>query len=439
MIEDRDLFERAAQRFAPPEDSFERFLDRRDRKVRNRRIAAAAVGIAISVALAVAFTAASLLRSELRPADETPTPLPFHNGEIVMVRGLFWRDDTDPELFAVDPGTGAVRHLVSCDQECSPGTWSPDGTELLYSSGGHLYRLDAETGSSHVVVSGRGVTGAFSPEGERIVYEAGRPPIVPSSFFLMSRDGSRLRELEALAGLNIGWYQWSPDGRSIAYWEHGVHFSDSSIHLLELNGSSPARTLVSFPREDPCNPQSAPLGCVHSVAMNPVDGRIAYATFEPEQAFDGTTRYAAFEVKEGTDRIHVIDPNDGTITIVDTLPAMGVPGDLPSVLAWSPDGSRIAFAAGCRIWSIAPDSTDRELLVDLGSCAATPDQLTWSPDGTELAFLELNRNAAGVLKDVTLAVLTIDGAAVRTLGTFDVDDTVRLAPMAWQSIPIRHP
>jgi Tol biopolymer transport system component len=302
-----------------------------------------------------------------------------------------------------------------------------------------LYGLDAETGLSRTVVSGRGVTGALSPDGERIVYEAGRPPLVPSSFFVMDRDGSRRRELDALAGLNVLWSEWSPDGRSIAYWEHGVHFSDSSIRLLELSGSSPPRTLVSFPEEDPCNPRSSPLGCVHSVAMDPIDGRIAYATFEPKEGFDGTTQYAPFEVKEGTDRIHVIDPDDGAITLVATSPATGVPGHLPSVLAWSPDGSRLAFAAGCRIWSIAPGSTDRELLVDLGSCPATPEQLTWSPDGTELAFIELNRTATGVLDDVTLSVLTVDGAAVRTLGTFGADDAVGLVPMAWQPIPISDP
>jgi hypothetical protein len=43
MIEERDLFERAVQRFAPTDDALERLLNRRDRKRRNQRIAAGAV------------------------------------------------------------------------------------------------------------------------------------------------------------------------------------------------------------------------------------------------------------------------------------------------------------------------------------------------------------------------------------------------------------
>lgn len=419
MIEDRDLFERAVQRFAPPDQALERLLNRRDRKRRNERIAAGTVGIA--VALAVALTGASLIRSEPLPIDEPPVPV--RNGEIVLVKGFFWRPNTDPELVAVDPATGTIRRLVTCDQECffSHAPWSPSGTELLYSSGGSLYALDMEAGSSRAVVSGRSVNGIFSPDGERIVSEGGRPPKTPTDFSLIRANGSGAKELEPLAGLNMWWYQWSPDGRSIAYFEHGVHVSDGSIGILDLDGPPAARTLVSFPRADPCNTPSAPLGCVHSVAMSPVDGRIAYATYDPEA---------------GIDTVRVIDPNDGTIALVARWKVTGRPDVVPSRMAWSPGGSRIAYVADCQIWSIAPDGTDRALIKDLGACTAMPDRLTWSPDGTELGFFELDRDAAGVLEDVTLTVLTLDGGAVRRLATFQPDDSVGLGAFAWRPMPL---
>ena len=419
MIDDRDLFERAAQRFAPPERSFDRLVRRRDRKRRNQRIAAGAVGIVI--AMAVALTGVILLRSEPVPADRTPTGA-ARNGEIVMVRGFFWRSDTNPELVAVDPGTGDIRQLATCDQECfvSPGAWSPDGTELLYSSGGILHGLDFETGSSRVIVASRSGNGIFSPDGERIVYDAGRPPRTPTEFHLVGRDGGIGTTLRPLGGMNLWWYQWLPDGRSIAYFEHGVHLSDGSIAILDLDGRPTARTLVSFPEADPCNGPSSPLGCVHSTAMSPVDGRIAYAMHDPEA---------------GTDTVRLIDPDDGAITRVGAWTVTGRPGTVPSRLAWSPDGSRIAYAADCQIWSIAPDGTDRVLLKDLGACTTTPDRLTWSPDGAELAFFELARDAAGTLEDATLTVLTLDGGAIRRLATFPSDDAVGIGPFVWRPVP----
>ena len=49
MIEDRELFERAVQRFAPADGSFERLLDRRDRKQRNKRVTAGVVALLLAV------------------------------------------------------------------------------------------------------------------------------------------------------------------------------------------------------------------------------------------------------------------------------------------------------------------------------------------------------------------------------------------------------
>ena len=50
MNETRDLLERVGERFAFPDEAFERMLRRRDRKRRNQRIAAGVVGIAVFLA-----------------------------------------------------------------------------------------------------------------------------------------------------------------------------------------------------------------------------------------------------------------------------------------------------------------------------------------------------------------------------------------------------
>ena len=85
MIDDRDLFEHAVRRFPPPERSFDRLITRRDRKRRNKRVAAGALGVA--VALAAILVGTSIIRSDERqPANPA---LPFrHNGAIAIVGNL---------------------------------------------------------------------------------------------------------------------------------------------------------------------------------------------------------------------------------------------------------------------------------------------------------------------------------------------------------------
>jgi hypothetical protein len=427
MIDDRDLFERAVREFAPADGSFERLIDRRDRKKRNQRIAAAVVGIA--AALAVALTGASLLRSESRPADQTPAPPPAANGDLVIVRGLFWRHDTNPEIVAVDPETGAVRTLLTCDQECSTSqtAWSPDGRELVLSNGGFPYVLDVGTGSTRSLVPEQGGAAVFSPDGERLAYQASKK--FPHGFFVLRRDGARPTTLDVLKGRSLDWFGWLPNGRSIAYFEHGsFDFGGGSVGIVEIAPHPTARTLVSFPElesSEACS-RYIPLSCAHSFAISPADGRIAYAMND---------------AKTGTDTVRLVDPADGTVTLVARWPATVFGARplnpwRPSRLAWSPDGSRIAFAAGCQIWSIAPDGTHRELIKDLDTCVATPDRLTWSPDGSQLAFVELDRNVEGILQNLTLTVLAVDGTSIRRLATVQADDAVEIGPVAWQPIPL---
>jgi hypothetical protein len=50
MIEERERYERAFQKFQMTEPAWEILVDRRDRKRRNKRIAAGVVGIAVFVA-----------------------------------------------------------------------------------------------------------------------------------------------------------------------------------------------------------------------------------------------------------------------------------------------------------------------------------------------------------------------------------------------------
>lgn len=72
MIDERDL-EQAERIFPPPEGSFDRFLRRRDRKRRNRRIAAGVVGIAVFVAAVWIVTSGASTDRTQSPANQPST------------------------------------------------------------------------------------------------------------------------------------------------------------------------------------------------------------------------------------------------------------------------------------------------------------------------------------------------------------------------------
>src|SRR3990170_5690507 len=72
MIDDHDLYERAVERFVPPQDSFERLEARRHRKHRKQRVAAGVLGIAVFALAAIGFV--RLLGSEGSPASDPLSP-----------------------------------------------------------------------------------------------------------------------------------------------------------------------------------------------------------------------------------------------------------------------------------------------------------------------------------------------------------------------------
>src|SRR3990170_8885141 len=97
MIDDHDLYERAVERFVPPQDSFERLEARRHRKHRKQRVAAGVLGIAVFALAAMGFV--RLLGSEGTPAGDPRSPF----------EGT-WVSTSDP-----DGGTQTMTVRVSAD------------------------------------------------------------------------------------------------------------------------------------------------------------------------------------------------------------------------------------------------------------------------------------------------------------------------------------
>jgi WD40 repeat protein len=233
VIDDRDLFERAIRQFPPPEHSFDRLITRRDRKQRNKRIIAGAVGIAIAVAAVLVGT--SIIRSEEKqPAHRIPLR---HNGLIALPSG--------DVLTLLDPQTG-VRSELSLrtgggGYQVMGFAWSPDGTKFAYTTWqqGKVQVFDLTTNTISTIVpceaqppdrAGCMLNLAWSPDGTRIAYlinEAQPPlfadgphPLIPQ-VWIVGADGSRPSKLfeggACCAGGSWTGLSWSPDGTKIAF------------------------------------------------------------------------------------------------------------------------------------------------------------------------------------------------------------------------------
>ena len=168
--------------------------------------------------------------------------------------------------------------------------------------------------------------------------------------------------------------EWSADGRWVAF-----EVTNASLDGPSLGPCGPTLGIWvqgpnGGPRQltTPCDaPSSGSEGPVEEVwEWSPVDARLAYARIDGE-----------------TDELFVIDPSDGTRTPlvtgeIDPLSPWGA-----SSLAWSPDGSRIAYVDGSSVYAV-DEGGERSLLEDSFDDII---EFAWSPDGTQILVQDQTR------------------------------------------------
>jgi TolB protein len=147
-----------------------------------------------------------------------------------------------------------------------------------------------------------------------------------------------------------------------------------------------------------------------SQTLLPSDGKSGEASFSP----DGT-KVVFSRVDEG---LYVVDVKGGTPRLIATSYEAWWLGNP----AWSPDGSRIAYiveggpeggAEGLtvQIWTVNPDGTDPRSLVDLRG-GWSSGGLAWSPDGSMLAFHSRRGRPVGTS---AIYVVEADGSGLRQI------------------------
>jgi Tol biopolymer transport system component len=232
---------------------------------------------------------------------------------------------------------------------------------------------------------------AWSRDGSRLLLRTAGLNAVNGDLCVVNADGSQTR-LTSDGVSREG--SFSPDGKEVV-----ISRQDDGLYVVDAKGG--ALRLIA---------KSHGAWWLESPVWSPDGSRIAYAVYE-ELGPEGTT-YEIWTVNsDGTDPRQLVD-----------LGACGTPGGCTGGLAWSPDGSMLAFHSQ-RGW-LAHYPTDRlpnqEIFVvhadgsGLRRISDDGAQPSWSPDGSRIACVRNNGDLVTMAADGS-SVIPVEGVAARRL------------------------
>jgi dipeptidyl aminopeptidase/acylaminoacyl peptidase len=401
-----DRAERAANSVVVPDGRFEDLLRRRDRKNRNQRIAAGAVGIAFFVTAVWVITGGPFGRTQtpVGPAEENQ---PAGSAEAPVLRGRVRGNppaDGVPKVdYVIDLNTDVMAPLpesiIRTAGETAEGSW-PAWLRTPRSCGGML------CGDARYVAS---------PDGSLLAYvgtgDEGTPQI-----FIAGIDGTGVRQMthDPTGAVSPA---WSPDGTMIAY-----------------------ATIRDMGEVD--------------VATNHLQGTVStglfvldVATGESAQVTDGSGFIGGLQfTPDGSSLLYEgVSPTDdcssrGGCAHLRTVPIAGGPSTVligPGTDAWevvssagegslSPDGSLVTFngVGPGDVWHWVANADGTGLQWIRNGCYDAVPGGTWSPDGSRVVCNESLPPTYAVIRVVDLATGDARRVAIGVSATWLDDHTL---------------
>ena len=393
MSYEHDLVERAARVLATEEPTIESLLQRRDRKRRNERIAAGAVGLAIGIAV-VLLGSAYLRSAGVRETGEWPTPSITSTrivrpGEVLL--DPYPSGDNPTYVIAADVATGEERTVAGCKAGCrllTPFDASADLGWIAYHLAncaegecgpsdpqGGLWVVGASGSPRFVAQGGLDTPWAWSPTGAQLAYaEAGGLILLDPTTWEHTRIATVRGALLTIA--------WGPDGRSIAYSVDSIGTGDAGPGVFVVrSGGEPERVSDE--------------GGTEGIRWSPDGGSLLLSRVESSRS--------VIEVvaADGSDQRVLVD---------------GPADEGPGAAVWSPDGSRIAFlrtprvgdAYRMEIWVIGADGRG-QIRLGVGNSETWGGGPVWSPDSRLVAWASFfGRNWVAVEADGSPAPEPVD-------------------------------
>jgi len=275
---------------------------------------------------------------------------------------------------------------------------SPDGSTFLIQSikvdspSNPLYTVQVVGGSHRYLVDG--VDAAWSPDGKVVAYST-----VNGDIDIVNSDGTGAHKLASVGGVAYT-LSWSPDSRTIQFYRDGnlweITSSGSNLHQLLQNW---------HPSESKCCGRWSPDGeffvflagsreaRLQIYALDERRGLIGRTAKEPFQLTSGPIRWG-FPVfsRDGKKIFATGSTSAGELMRLDPKsnqfqPFLG--GISADLVAFSEDGQSVAYVSWPDgiLWKANRDGSDR---VQLTSPPLHPRSLAWSPDGSQIAFMSLS-------------------------------------------------
>ena len=253
--------------------------------------------------------------------------------------------------------------------EVRTAAWSPDGTQVVFHKRVTFQRKPlAATWSRDpqyaLTLAGGG--SSFSPTGDRIAYVGGATNAKGAPLMIADVDGATPREAYRDPARNVLGPQWSPDGQQIIF---GVGIFDAFFNgfhgqFLKPGDRVEGGAQVAIVNADGSGFRELTSGSNNNgfPSMSPDGRRFVYRTF----GADG-------------DGLRIMDIATKQVTSI---------GDgYDNFPLWSPRGDVIMFSrqvnGDYEIYSIKPDGTG---LKRLTNARGNDAHMAWSPDGTHIAF-----------------------------------------------------